>query len=292
MNRRRGIAKKTIKVTISYMIKQIPVLILITVLLLLVAVSSEASTIIRVPEQYKSISKAVEAAEPGAIIIVASGSYSDNIKITKPVFLRSSRGAAKTIITAADPDTATIHIQGTHDVTLLAFTIKGSTLAGVLIEKTKNLKVMLNHVTDNENGLLMLNTENCNIFGNRFDSNNSYGLYLNKSSSCRVRANSVSLNGDKGLFLFSSDNNTILNNKINMNKWNGMLIWSSNNNVIKHNRTLRNMFGFVTGESSNNDVSDNTSLPDLFLILPILLVYLGFIFYLIQMYAFKMIYGR
>jgi len=273
------------------MIKHIYCVIIIVTMLSLLGLSAEA-TIIRVPGDYEHIGEAVNAAEPGAIIIVEPGSYSDNIDINKPVFLRSSRGAEKTIITASDTNKPTIHVHDTKDVTILSFTIKGSGLAGILVEKTKSLKIIMNKVITNENGLLMLTIEGCNIFGNNFDSNNSYGLYLNKSTSCRVRSNSTSRNGDKGLFLFSSHNNTVINNKVNMNKWNGMLIWSSDNNVIKNNRTLRNMFGIVTGESSGNELSGNTSLPDLFLILPVLLVYLGFIFYLIQIFLFKTIYGR
>jgi len=160
-------------------------------------------------------------------------------------------------------------------------------IAGILMEKSDSVKIILNRVINNENGLLVLSSNKSIIHGNLFDSNNSYGLYINKSSACRVSNNSISYNGDKGLFLFSSHDNEISKNKINLNRWNGMLIWSSNHNIIKNNRTLRNMFGFVTGESTGNVLSGNTSIPDLFLILPVLLIYIGFIFYLIQMYLFK-----
>lgn len=271
--------------------KQILGIVVLTTVFFLFGLRAEAS-IIRVPGDFEHIGEALEAAEPGANIIVHSGSYRENIVIKKPVFLRSSRGALKTTIIAADPSKPAIHVKDTRDVSILAFTIKGSDIAGVIAEKTKNLKVLHNIITENENGLLGLTIEGCNIFSNNLDENNSYGLYLNESRSCRVRSNSISRNRDKGIFLHGSNYNAILDNQVNLNKWNGMLIWSSNNNVIKGNRTLRNMFGFVTGESSDNEVADNTSLPDLFLILPVLLVYLGFIFYLIQLYLFKTIYGR
>jgi len=268
------------------MIKWIPGIMALLLLSLLVSHPATAS-IIRVPGDYKSISEAADKAEPGAIIIVEPGSYRENITINKPLFLRTSRGAEKTTIIADNPDKAAIHVLGAEDVTIIGFTIKDSLVAGILVEKTKRLKVILNKSINNENGLLILSTEGCSIFGNKFDSNNSYGLYLNNSSACTIRENSMSNNGDKGFFLFSSHNNKILNNKVNLNRWNGMLIWASNNNIIKKNKTLRNMFGFVTGESTGNELSENTSLPDLFLILPVLLVYIGFIFYLIQMYLFK-----
>jgi len=268
------------------MIKWIPGIMVLVILSVLPCRTAGAS-IIRVPGDYNSIGTAAEKAEPGAIIIVAPGSYKENIVINKPLFLRSSRGAEKTTIIAEDADKPAIHVLNAEEVTISGFTIKDSLIAGILAEKTIHLKVMLNSVLNNENGLIILTSQRALIFGNHFDSNNSYGLYINKTSSSKVRENTISYNGDKGLFLFSSHNNMISNNRVNLNRWNGMLIWSSNNNIIKNNRTLRNMFGFVTGESSGNDVSGNTSIPDLFLILPVLLIYIGFIFYLIQMYLFK-----
>jgi parallel beta-helix repeat protein len=255
------------------------------------SIPAEAS-IIDVPGDYKSIGEAVAKAEPGSIIIVRPGSYSENIIINKPLFLRTSRGAEKTLITAKDPDKPAIHIIKTKDVTILGFTVKDSLIAGILVEKSKRIKINRNLVIKNENGLIFMSVQNGIIFGNHLDSNNSYGLYINKSSECLVSNNSVSYNGDKGFFIFASHNNFIQNNKINLNRWNGMLIWSSNNNIIKGNKTMRNTFGLVTGESTGNKLSNNTSLPDLFLILPVLLIYIGFIFYLVQMYFFKTISGR
>jgi len=266
----------------------------IIILFFLFAISgipAEAS-IIGVPGDYESIGEAVSSAEPGSIIIVRPGSYSENIIINKPLFLRTSRGAEKTLISAKDPDKPAIHILNTSDVTILGFTIKDSLIAGILVEKSKRIKVNRNLVVHNENGLIFMSVQKGIIYGNHLDSNNSYGLYINKSTECLVSNNTVSYNGDKGFFIFSSDNNVILNNKMNLNRWNGMLIWSSNNNIIKNNKTLRNTFGLVTGESTGNELFNNTSLPDLFLILPVLLIYIGFIFYLVQMYFFKTFSGR
>jgi len=261
--------------------------ILALALLLVLSGRSAWASIIRVPGDYASITEAAARAEPGAIIIVEPGSYKENVLINKPLFLRTSRGADKTTITAENPDKAAIHVLGTQDVTILGFTIKGSLISGILVEKNKNVKIILNKVINNENGLIVISSDRGAIISNNFDSNNSYGLYITKSKEFIVRHNSISNNGDKGLFVYNAHKNSLLDNKINLNRWNGMLIWSSNHNIIKNNRTLRNTFGIVVDESTDNDIANNTSIPDLFLVLPVLLVYLGFIFYLIQMFLFK-----
>jgi len=245
------------------------------------------TAIVRVPGDYATIAEAAQKAEPGAMLIVRPGTYKENIVIRKPLFLRSARGAEKTIISAANPDKPVIHVIGTEDVGILGFTLKDSQLSGIIAEKSERLKILYNKVINNENGAIIIKVKKGLVLGNNFDRNNSYGLYISESSQFSVKHNSASRNGDKGLFLFTSDNNKITKNDVNLNRWNGMLIWASNNNVITHNKTMRNMFGFVTGESEGNIVEDNTSLPDLFLILPVFLIYIGFIFYLIQMYLFK-----
>ncbi len=262
-------------------------LILAFISLCLLSPAHAGLNIVRVPGDYDTIGEAVSGAQPGAMVIVGPGTYKENVVIRKPLFLRSSRMAKKTIITAADPDKPVIHVKDADNVTILGFTVKDSLIAGILVEKARGLMVMHNRALENENGAIIISADKGLVFGNVFDRNNSYGLYISKSSHLRVMENSASRNGDKGLFLFSSNKNRITNNRVNLNRWNGMLIWASNDNVITNNKTMRNMFGFVTGESDNNVVADNTSLPDLFLILPVFLVYIGFIFYLIQMYLFK-----
>jgi parallel beta-helix repeat protein len=79
---------------------------------------------------------------------------------------------------------------------------------------------------------------------------------------------------------------------VNMNQWNGILLWSSHNNVLTDNRTLRNMYGVILSESNNNELSGNTALPNIVLILPIVLIYMGILWYQFQKYVFRLIFMR
>jgi hypothetical protein len=51
-----------------------------------------------VPQSYPSIQNALDAAPPGATVVVSPGTYRENLRISKPVTLRSSEGPRSTII--------------------------------------------------------------------------------------------------------------------------------------------------------------------------------------------------
>ena len=94
------------------------------------------------------------------------------------------------------------------------------------------------------------------------------------------------------MFLSFSDRNTVTGNSANLNTWNGILVWSSNENLIRDNWTLRNTYGLVVGESRDNEMEGNTSLPNIFIIMPILLIYTGAVVYLIQKLILRRLYGE
>jgi len=70
-----------------------------------VTVSNE--TPLRVPSTYATIQAAIDAADPGALILVEPGSYDELIIMWKPVRLQGT-GAGSTIINAAKRPTATV----------------------------------------------------------------------------------------------------------------------------------------------------------------------------------------
>lgn len=90
------------------------------------AVGGQAATI-NVPADYATISLAVAAASPGDVIVVAPGTYNENVTINKSLTLRSSGGRAVTTIQGST-GVGTVIIQS-NNVTLgginQGFTIKG-----------------------------------------------------------------------------------------------------------------------------------------------------------------------
>lgn len=87
---------------------------------------SALAATIRVPQQYPSIQSAVDAAAPGDTILVAPGTYDENVTIQKSLKLRSSAGAITTIISGGGRGSP-VALWGTREEKI---TVQGFTLTG------------------------------------------------------------------------------------------------------------------------------------------------------------------
>lgn len=245
---------------------------------------------IHVPEDYKTIQEAVNSASPGDFILVGDGEYSENVIVKKTVILKSANGPEKSVIKAAverDPAVALKEVDG---ATVAGFTLTGSGKAGLALFKTRNSRIVDNRADNNYNGITLDASEHNILSNNTANSNVSYGFYLLRSKSNRIEKNNANSNRDQGIFLSYSDNNALVGNNANLNTWNGITLWDSHGNELTDNVTLRNAFGLVRVDSDDNALAGNTSLPNIFLILPILLIYMGIISYLLQKNALRYIY--
>jgi len=116
-------------------------------------VSANPSTI-NVPNDYATIQAAIDAAEPGDTILVSPGTYSENLRITKALTVRSTDGAEETII---DGTSSYIVIISHSDVTFEGFTVTnpeydgGADASGILVETVtepiSNVQILNNIVT-------------------------------------------------------------------------------------------------------------------------------------------------
>ncbi len=103
--------------------------------LLLGATFANAQATINVPGDQPTIQAAVNAAAPGDIVVVAPGTYTENVTIDKSLTLRSSGGRGSTNVTGISPGgSSTVTVaQGVNDVTI------GGTNQGFTITGTDNL---------------------------------------------------------------------------------------------------------------------------------------------------------
>jgi len=62
--------------------------------------SFASAATLRVPQTYPSIQSAVDAARPNDMVLVAPGTYFENVHVSKPLKLVSTQGAARTIVDA------------------------------------------------------------------------------------------------------------------------------------------------------------------------------------------------
>lgn len=245
---------------------------------------------LRVPENYKTIQEAVLGAQGGDVIIVGKGSYKENVVIKKPVQLKSGKGAAATVVTAANKAEPVFKVDGAQNVLITGFTATGSEVAGLSLHNATYCRITNNALTGNANGLLMYASNKNTVADNAADSNAQYGIYLEASNYNNITDNTADNNGDKGIFLSSASSNNVAGNSANLNTWNGIVLWASHGNKIKENKALRNTYGMVFGDSDDNEVDGNSTWPNLFIILPIILVYFGIVNYLVQKNIMRVVY--
>ncbi len=245
---------------------------------------------IHVPDDFPSIQDAVKSASPGDSIIVKDGTYNENIAIDKPLTLKSSAGADITFIVASSEDKPVIRVSGTGGVEVSGFSLTGSKAAGIQLMNVKDALITNNTAIKNESGIVVENSSGVTIKGNTANHNEVYGIYMSSAIAGAIENNTVNANNDKGLYMINSKGNRVMNNNVNLNTWNGITLFASHDNTVRGNNVLRNTFGIVISDSNNNDVAENTTLPNFFIILPIILLYLGIISYMIQRNVLRIMY--
>jgi len=260
-----------------------------TVISIIITGTSGAADI-HVPDNYKTIQEAVNSASPGDTIIVNEGDYAENIVISKPLTVKSSKGPDASVVRAAVSGKPVFEVKNVREAEIAGFTATGSLIAGIYIDTSDNVIIKDNRAIDNGSGIILSSSNNNILSNNVAGPNKQYGIYLKSSSKNTLDKNKVRSNMDTGIFLSSSSYNSLTGNNVNLNKWNGILLWSSHANTLERNKVLRNRFAIVLSDSNNNIMTGNSTWPNIYIILPIVLVYIGIITYLIQKSLFRFIY--
>ncbi len=259
------------------------------VMLMAVIINTQAATI-TVPDNYKTIHEAVENAQAGDTVFVKSGNYHENIVISKSLTLKSEKGADTTVIKPSNPSEPVIKVTEVNNVTVIGFTATGSAISGIYLYKAGNVNVIENNTIENRNGIFLYSSNNNTLTGNTAKSNDQTGIYLETSNGNTIEKNIADSNREKGMFLISSQTNTIKDNSASLNTWNGITLWSSNNNTIKGNKVYRNTYGIIMSNSTGNNVTENPTWTNFYIILPIILIYLGVLLYWVERRIFLLFY--
>jgi parallel beta-helix repeat protein len=112
---------------------------------------------------YSTIGAAVAAALPGSAIIVAPGTYKEDVIIGKPLWLIGA-DSNNTIIDAAGLANG-IYVDGLdhpglRNVFVRGFRVENANFEGILVTNTSNLTLKGNHVLGNDKGL-SIDTDTC-----------------------------------------------------------------------------------------------------------------------------------
>lgn len=224
--------------------------------LFLVSVKTDPKTI-SVPQDYPTIQDAVNAASVGDAILVASGTYHENVVI----------GISVTLAGAGD-DTTYIHGDRTEaGIEILAGNVKISGFT--ILDCEDGIKISSNGTTVIDNtitsnifaGIYVEFSDGNTLSGNTIVSNDFVGVYLKASSKNKISGNKIANNNDTGMYLKGqSSSNSISNNTITSNRYYGISLSNSGNNVITDNLISNNDTGIGLVGSSGNVIAGNTIL--------------------------------
>ncbi|RQW81083.1 MAG: hypothetical protein EHM14_02375 [Methanothrix sp.] len=225
-----------------------------TVMVLPLLSSVHAATISVGPDGgYAKVQEAVDAAEPGDIILVQNGTYRESVHVTRELLII---GIDRPVVDAMGNDNA--FLIESDEMMLKGFVVLNSSDIGIKLLSDNNI-IISNRVVDNDYAGIGLAGSNGNILsGNELINNSVYGVYLIDCAKNILNGNYVNKSGNSGFELIGSDWNYISENIIADNENDGIELKSSENNTINGNIALKNKDGIcLEGDSKNNLVVQN-----------------------------------
>jgi parallel beta-helix repeat protein len=167
---------------------------------------------------YSNIQAAINAAESGDTLEVHSGTYYENVDVTKQLILKGvDTGSGKPVIDAGGIGSAIT--LSADEITLEGFTITNSGSrfeAGIKVTSNNNAISGNNASNNNHNGIKICESGNNTITGNIVSNNGVDGIQLIGSSNNNITGNAAT-NNHYGLFFSGSCGNSLRDNQMSDN---------------------------------------------------------------------------
>ncbi len=210
------------------------------------------------PGNYTTIQSAIDDASPGDTVFVYSGTYEEDISISKKVTL-VGEDRDKTIITSATAGHVIEIIAG--NTVVEGFTVTGSASGAAIGLRASNCTIMNNNLTDNDDGIFMDAAHNNKILNNTIA--NTDGIWAYNSNGNTFSNNNITDNY-YGILLMNGDGNIVANNFIFLNFKRGIYITSSFNSYITNNTIFSNSHepGIHIRGAFNTSLSKNSLTDD------------------------------
>lgn len=193
----------------------------------------------------ESIQAAIDAAPPGSVVSVESGTYSENVWITKEgITLRAAPGATPNLKAPADkaPGTPETCVDPEYP----------SAINGICVTGATGVRVNGFTVRQFSIGIFVVGASDTVIDDNRLIGNKEYGVFANHSTGSVIRANTATRSNDAGIYVGDSPDaratvqgNVVYDNAV------GIFIRSASKGQIVNNHMHDNCVGLLFLDAPN-----------------------------------------
>ena len=229
-------------------------------------VGAEPRTIV-VPDDYRTIQEAINAASPGDAVFVRAGTYSESVVVNKTVSLVGESRDATTI--EAGWENSGFRVVA-DNVCVRGFTISRSD--GILVDGSFNSSISGNNIEGEVaygdfdvifqgNGIHLHNSSHCSVSENTINST-QIAIYSYYSANCSISGNKV-IHNEYGILVEGSSNTSLLNNTAYDNSYgiafgrlDNVCPPSSRNSVLRNNKMTNNKYNFGIGGFTHREGLD------------------------------------
>ena len=236
-----------------------------------VSVKSSSSDVILVPRDYATIQQAIDRASPGDTIEVASGTYNEELKITKSLRL-VGQGINQTVVS----DRGTVVFVDANNVEIRGLSVRDGTY-GIFLSYCQNAQLRDNEMSGNRWNFGVWGSSVSEFIHDIDSSNmvdgktlyywtNRKGEQVPKDAGYVALVNSTEIlvkdamltSNEQGVLLVSTTDSIVENVTAYGNDEGIDSRWSSNNTVKKSRFHTINWRAFYVDQSHDNSIYENT----------------------------------
>jgi nitrous oxidase accessory protein len=208
---------------------------------------------------YTRIQDAINNSNNGDTILVYSGTYFENVNMSKQLVLKGvDTGEGKPVVDASGSGDAVTLSSGNS--ILDGFTVTNGATIGIIVTSDYNNLSNNSAINNTEDGIVLKNASNNTLNNNSASSNIIFGIaLLDESNRNTVIGNNALNNENAGIFLRDSNSNTLNNNSAKLNNVQGIDLLASIKNILINNTVSNSSYGIYLESSSDNNVLDGNT---------------------------------